>query len=419
VSARPTAEGIRELIGFVPEGAPAGNVTIGRGALEGHTVRCALVENRAASGALGVAECTKLGALFDELAARPEPLLLFLDSAGAKVSEGLPALGAFRRLFASGLACALAGTPMAAVLGTNCFGGASMLAHLAGARLFGPHTRLAMSGPAILATSAGISATDEMFRAMADATIGAAGRAKASAANTAWHEELDIAQWLAHALRPSPRSALAGWLERHRLLGERLPPEARSAGGSRGLERAALDALFPQGWNADEADGVLTGEGEGAHGREAIIGLVRRAPLGAAAAWRFADSAWRLGRSSAARVRVLLDCATHAAGLDDERIVLSEFIVDMADALAVLARQSTLELVVTGEAGGGVYVALAGPAPVVSALAGAAVIRVLPQAAIAAILGADREAAPEADAYVRSGVADHELRLGVIRNSTT
>ena len=93
-----------------------------------------------------------------------------------------------------------------------------------------------------------------------------------------------------------------------------------------------------------------------------------------------------MSNPSPARVRVLLDCATHAARLDDERIVLSEFIVDMADALAVLARQSSLELVVTGEAGGGVYVALAGPAPVVAGLAGAAVIGVLPQAAIAAIL---------------------------------
>lgn len=418
MSAHPSAQGLRDILAFVPDAPAAGNVTVGHGVLDGRAVRCALIENRTASGALGVAECAHLGALFESLAARPEPLVLFLDSGGARVSEGLPALGAFRRLFASGLACAFAGTPMAAVLGTNCFGGASMLAHLCHARLFGAGTRLAMSGPAILATAASASATDEAFRAMADATIGAAARARASAANTAWHEGLDTGAWLASALQPAPRSPLAGWLERHRSLGERLPAAARTADGARGVDRAVLDALFPQGWNAEDRDGVLTGVGEGALGREAIIGLVRRAPVGAAAAWRFADAAWRLGRSAPARVRVLLDCATHAARLDDERIVLSEFIVDMADALAVLARESSLELTVTGEAGGGVYVALAAPAPVVSALAGAA-IRVLPQAAIAAILGADRESAPDADAYVRSGVAERELKLGVIRNSRT
>jgi len=418
VSLPPTVQSLRELLVFEPDAPPAGNVTVGRGSLAGRAVRCALVENRTASGALGVAECALLGALLDSLAARPEPLVLFLDSAGARVSEGLPALGAFRRLFASGLACARGGAPVAAVLGTNCFGGASMLAHLAGARLFGPGTRLAMSGPAILAASAGTAATDEMFRAMADATIGAAARAKASAANTAWHDGLDLASWLAAALQPARHSPLAGALERHRILGERLPPEARAASGARGIDRAVLDALYPQGWNADDADGVITGEGEGVQGRETVIGLVRRAPVGAAAAWRFADAAWRLARSSPARVRVLLDCATHAARLDDERIVLSEFIVDMAGALAVLARETSLELTVTGEAGGGVYVALAAPAPTVSALAGAA-IRVLPQAAIAAILGEDRDAAPDAEAYVSAGVAETVLRLGVIRSPGT
>lgn len=418
VSAPPTAAALRELLAFVPDAPPAGNVTVGRGALDGRPVRCALVENRTASGALGVAECARLGALLESIASTPEPLALFLDSAGARVSEGLPALGAFRRLFASGLRAARGGAPMAAVLGTNCFGGASMLAHLAGARLFGPGTRLAMSGPAILATSAGMAATDEMFRAMADATIGAASRAQSSAANTAWHEELDPAAWLGAALRPARQSPLAAALERHRVLGERLPAEARAASGARGIDRAVLDALYPRGWNADDADGVITGEGEGGQGHEAIVGLVRRAPVGAAAAWRFADAAWRLARSAPARVRVLLDCATHAARLDDERIVLSEFIVDMAHALDVLARETSLELTVTGEAGGGIYVALAAPAPTVSALAGAA-IRVLPQAAIAAILGADRDGAPDAEAYVSAGVAESVLRLGVIRSPRT
>jgi hypothetical protein len=144
-----------------------------------------------------------------------------------------------------------------------------------------------------------------------------------------------------------------------------------------------------------------------------VLGLVRRAPVGAAAAWRFADAAWQLARHAPARVRVLLDCATHAAHLEDERIVLSEFIVDMACALAALARQSALELTVTGEAGGGVYVALAAPAATVSALHGAA-IRVLPHAAIAAILGEDRDSAADAKAYAAAGVAERELRLGLI-----
>jgi len=195
------ADALREALHFTPQGERAGNVLVGRGELDGRAVHCAFAENRVASGALGVAECTALGALFDAIATRPEPLVLFLDSAGAKVSEGLPALGAFRRLYASGLRCALSGAPMAAVLGTNCFGGASMLAHLARMRLFAPGTRLAMSGPAILAASAGMSATDEAFRAMAEATLSAAARSRASPRNAvADGAGFDLHEWLRRAL---------------------------------------------------------------------------------------------------------------------------------------------------------------------------------------------------------------------------
>jgi hypothetical protein len=408
------AESLREALAFTREGEPAGNVSVGHGLLEGRRLRCAFVENRTASGALGTAECGLLGGLFDALARRPEPLVLFLDSAGAKVSEGLPALGAFRRLYASGLAAVNAGVPIAAALGTNCFGGASMVAHLARARLFSPRTRLAMSGPAILAASAGMAATDEAFAAMAQASISATARARASTANTVWDEGLDVRSWLGQVLgAASAPSPLAQALASHRDLGIRLGAEAEATPGARGIDRKLFDALFPGGWNLDEADGVLSGTGRGAAGDEAVVGLVRRAPVGAAAAWRFADAAWNLVRETPARVRVLLDCATHAARLEDERLVLSEYIVDMARALAAVARQSALELTVTGEAGGGVYVALAGPAPRVTALHNAT-IRVLPHAAIAAILGEDRDSAPEASAYAAAGVAEEVLRLGLV-----
>ena len=112
-------------------------------------------------------------------------------------------------------------------------------------------------------------------------------------------------------------------------------------------------------------------------------------------------------------MRVLLDSATHAARLDDERIVLSEFIVDMSAALAILAaRGAHIELTILGAAGGGVYVALAAPAHTVNTVHGAT-IQVLPGAAIAAILGEGSESVPDAAQYIEAGVADSELRLGL------
>ena len=105
-----------------------GNLALGKGRLDGRPVRVALVENRFASGAVGAAEAERLVALFKVATLEKSPVVVFLDSAGAKVSEGLKALGAFRAVERAGLDAALAGVPVAAVLGRNCYGGASMLA---------------------------------------------------------------------------------------------------------------------------------------------------------------------------------------------------------------------------------------------------------------------------------------------------
>ena len=128
MSAANILDALRDAVGFEPLGPPAANLTIGKGVLDDRPLRVALVENRIASGSIGKAEVAKLVPLFAISAREKSPVVLFLDSAGARVSEGLEALGAFRRLFREALAARVAGAPVAAVLGRNCFGGASMLA---------------------------------------------------------------------------------------------------------------------------------------------------------------------------------------------------------------------------------------------------------------------------------------------------
>jgi acetyl-CoA carboxylase alpha subunit len=405
---------LQEALAFERMGEPAGNLTVGRGHFEGRAVRMAVVENRAASGALGAVECERLAALFRIVARERSPLVLFLDSAGAKVSEGLEALGAFRALFHAGLEAAMSGAPIVAVLGRNCYGGSSMLAHLASHRLFSPGTQLAMSGPAILASGAGMNVLDEMFRAVAEASISAASRAKASAANMPWRPDLPVADWIRAAFaesKPTPRA----WLERHQALGQRLPQAAHEEPAWETLQRRDVECLYADGYDLRDHQGFIVGEGRHGSGSEPLLGLVGKGPVGAERAWRFASAAWKLAASGTPpkRVRVLLDCATHAARLDDEKIVLSEFIVDMSAALAVLGmRGARIELTILGAAGGGVYVALAAPAHVVNTVHGAT-IQVLPGAAIAAILGEDDESAPDPAQYVAAGVADGELRIGL------
>jgi len=400
-------DALRDAVGFEPQGERVFNLSWGKGTLDGKAVRVALVENRFAGGSIGAAEAERLGALFKVAAKEPAGLVLYLDSAGAKVSEGLRALGAFRGLYRAGLDAVQGGARIAAVLGNNCFGGSSMVAHLAPRRLFSPQTRLAMSGPAVLAAAAGMDALDEMFRAMAEAALAAPARARASSANTVWAPGMDVAAWLREALADKGDP-----LRHHVALGRRIkdapqPPEA--------VRRKDLERIYAGGYEAQDARGLIAGKGRRGDAEEVFVGLVGRKPVGAARAWRFADFVWKLVDSPPERLEAYLDCASHAPRLDDEKIVLSDYIAGMSRALAALAARGTrVGLTILGQAGGGVYVALAAPAARVTSLHGAE-IQVLPGAAVAAILGGENpESIPSFDAYREAGVADDELKLGIL-----
>lgn len=409
------AQAAMQALDFAPREAPVGNLTWGEGHLAGQPVRVARIENRIASGSIGRAEAERLVALLRVVAAERSPLVLLLDSAGARVSEGLAALGAFRALYRAALDAALAGAPIACVLGRNAYGGASMLALLSGRRLLSAETQLAMSGPAVIASSAGLAATDDMFQAMAQAAMSPAAREKASAANHVWQDGEDVAAWLAAALAPVADVAGA-WKDRHEALAARLDPAQRRLPWEP-LQRRDLARLFDGGYALRESHGLA--EGEGTRGGESmrVLGLLGPTPLGIGRAWRFADLAWSALAAPPARLEILLDCASHAPRLEDERAVQSEFVVDMALALAALgARGNEVGLTILGKAGGGVYVALAAPARRVSHVYGADV-QVLPAAAVAAILGERREVVPSFAECRAAGVADEEIKLGLIPGS--
>ncbi|HEY4998186.1 MAG TPA: biotin-independent malonate decarboxylase subunit gamma, partial [Usitatibacter sp.] len=247
---------------------------------------------------------------------------------------------------------------------------------------------------------------------MAEASLSPAARAKASSANTVWHGGEDLAPRLREALaqRGDPISALRFRHEALEMrLGKRAPEPALEA-----LRRRDLEKIYAEGYEAKESQGFFTGRGRRDGADEEFIGIAGKMPLGAARAWRFADAAWKLVDARPRHVEVFLDCATHAARLDDEKIVLTEYIVDMAYGLAALAAKGTrVGLTIVGKAGGGVYVALAAPAARVTSLYGAE-IQVLPGAALAAILGESHEETLAFAEYRASGVADEELKLGFV-----
>ena len=391
---------------FQPVGEPVGNLTMGRGRMRGNSVYVAIIENKFASGSLGVKESDKLASLFKVVAAQKAPLVMHIDSAGAKVSEGLPALGAFRHMYRAALAMAASGGPAVVYCGANCYGGASMLASLAGTRYYARNTRLAMSGPAILAQTAGVSVLDEMFQAMSLASIGAEARTKLSLGNLPATRTSAIEEW------PAAKSIH----ERHAELGARLAQIGKLNGStaSEKIERKDLTRLYPEGYTLHEHDGVLMGEAVYEGSPVALIGLVGGKLLGAARAWTLADMIWKKRTAPPKTLHLLVDCESHATTLDDERIMLSAYLANLASALYDLGVAGThIETTVLGKLGGGVYVAVCAAAARVNLLYGAE-IQVLPGKAIASILGDAGSQKYDFKEYQAARVADREIKLGIV-----
>jgi acetyl-CoA carboxylase beta subunit len=394
---------LRTSLDCQPIGAPIGNLTLAKGVLGGRSVLVAIVEPRFALGALGVAECDKLAGLFRVAASTRQALVLYLDSAGAKLSEGLPALGAFRRMYACALAAVHEQAPILAICGANCFGGASMLAALGARVLYCDNSRLAMSGPAILAQAAGVDALDPMFRAMAEAAIGAGARVTLGDGQA--HFEKAHLQSVPTPLTP------AGRQER---LALRAGARRRSGPAAQPLRRRDLEKLYPEGYDVLVEGHALRGSASHRGAHLAVLGWVGTAPMGAAGALTLADWALELAASPPNALHVLVECEAHAATLDDERVMLSAYLAHLAAALHSLAARGTrITTIVLGTVGGGVYVALAAPAAQVAVVHGAQ-IQLLPGRAIASILGAAAAQAFAVDDYLRAGVAESELRLGLV-----
>ncbi|HXF17228.1 MAG TPA: carboxyl transferase domain-containing protein, partial [Burkholderiales bacterium] len=113
--------------GSLTGAAQHGTLHVGSGVIEGRQATVIATDRQAAGGSLGVTEAQALSAVLEESHAAGRVAILCLDSAGARLDEGLAALGAFRQLYRHLLDLRLAGFPMLALIGRNCFGGASML----------------------------------------------------------------------------------------------------------------------------------------------------------------------------------------------------------------------------------------------------------------------------------------------------
>ena len=400
-------EGLLDPGSFVrTPSTPQGSLCAGNGLLGGKPVVIAATDRDVAGGSFGVAESHALAELIRQGQAANLPFILCLDSAGARLDEGLPALGAFRQLYRQVLDLRLAGVPMLALLGRDCFGGASMLAATCGQRVYAMGSRLAMSGPSVIQALGGRNELDASDGQAVNALMGGTARAAMESAgrlneDTVYAFRQAALDWLA---RPGATPDLR---EQHNRLGARLLTHdmaPSSAAKTPRLPETFLE-LLPATFEARETDGAMSGRILPT-APDSYFGFVGGAPVGALAAWTLAGECMQFADAHPGdALTLLLDSPGQAPTFRDERMLLSEYVAHLALVLSSIREAGhRLTLQVIGDAAGGIYVALAAPAARVVALPGASV-QLLPPAAIARVL---RRQSPQTsiDDYLQSGVID-------------
>lgn len=426
--ARPSGQRLSDLAGetfplsTTPTSRPAAASAV-CGLLHGHRVVLAATDPTIASGAIGGAEADVLCVAVAEAMEHRLPLILLIDSAGALLTEGVVVLGAFRRLHRCMLVARSQGLPMLAVLGRNCYGGASLLAFAADTRIYPQGCHLGLSGPrALRSLGAGPEAEPAVL-----ALYGAESRCRHDEDGVIVSDDFAavsavVRAWLAEAAnRPAASTAAAASRLARRLSLYRGDPSSLSSTSPPPDVAARLDQWFPGGWTAAYSDGVVWGEWW-ADGREACFaGFVAGRPVGAFACVRMMEILRGFaGEPPILAITLLLDSPGQMADVDNEQILLSEFVARVADLVHGLGAEGRLvDLWLVGQAGGAIYLALAAAATRVTAWPGMH-IQTLPPRVVDGVLG-QRQAASATledllearviDGWATAPRSDHEPRL--------
>jgi malonate decarboxylase beta subunit len=411
-------EGLLDAGSFEPLAENETTTITGTGRLDGEPVWIAATDALRARGALGLVEVDALCTLFQEVRREPHPLLLLLDSAGAKVDEGLVGLGAFRRLFHELLLTRAAGVPMLALLGKSCFGGASMLACLCNARVYSSETLLAVSGPAVIEALGGKAELDASDRNLVRALMGGEARTRVSGEELLCADRIDAfgavaTDWLhfGHPVLLGPDTT-----ERHHRLGQRLGAAALHTDDGSQDRKQGFEQLIPASYTSTSRGTVSLALPLPGSCEPAFLGVVTGTTVGAVACWTLADELLGLRRSNpGSPVVLVLDVCGHASTQRDEALMLSAYLTHLsivAGELVATGQRVTLWII--GAAAGAVYVAFAAPSERVFA-SHRARIRILPEAAVRQIVGSKIEEPSDPDALIRAGVIDALLEP----NSTT
>ena len=401
---------------------PLGALRVARASVHGRAVAVIAIDQGGKRGAIGITEADALAAVFDALVAQPVPLVLLLDSSGARMDMGLVMLAAFRRLLAVALRARQRGVQSIAVVRSICYGGASMLAYIAQRRICTATSRIAMSGPAVIASleaKEGVDCGDMDVEAL----LAGSARARLIEHDRLCADDADaLRSVLAECLDRLQEPAADALAQRHRALFDRLGrfdvDLPRSPSPSPPWLKQRMDALLGAGFEAILGAGLVRGV-RLRGGREiTITGIVGGAPLGAAPSWMLAESIITSVRTRPERpIVILCDSPGHAATRADERVLLSEYLVHLAQTVQWATEQGVAVSVwILGEASGGGYVTLTAACRSVLALPRAD-IRVLPRTVIASVIGGTAQDDREPERWLQLGLVDHVLQSDALTDA--
>ena len=150
-------------------GALDDGVVVGRAELEGASVLFAAEEGQFMGGAVGELHGAKIvGTLTRALADRPRAVLLLIDSGGVRLHEANAGLIAISEIMRAVLETRAAGVPVLALIGGVCgaFGGMGIVARMCSRVIMSEEGRLALSGPDVIETVAGVEEFDARDRAL-------------------------------------------------------------------------------------------------------------------------------------------------------------------------------------------------------------------------------------------------------------
>ncbi|HEY6898616.1 MAG TPA: biotin-independent malonate decarboxylase subunit beta [Rhodocyclaceae bacterium] len=194
-------------------GAFDDGVIVGRALLENRPVLVAAQEGQFIGGAVGEIHGAKIvGLLRRAVRERPAAVLLLVDSGGVRLHEANAGLIAISEIMRAVLDARAAGVPVLALVGGSCgaFGGMGIVTKLCSAVIMSEEGRLALSGPEVIETVAGVEEFDSKDRALVWRVTGGKHRYLMGDCQTLVED--DLASFRAGAiatLSPEPAPSLA------------------------------------------------------------------------------------------------------------------------------------------------------------------------------------------------------------------